>query len=184
MSVYILILKKINAKECSNYHIIAFISYGSKVLLKILQAIFQQYMNWELPDVQAGFWRGRGTRDQVVYIQWITEKAREFQKNVYFWFIHYTNVFDCVIHNKPWKILKERGMLDTSSFSWENCMWVRKQQFEPVQVQSWMFIAKTDAEAKAPILWPLDTKSQFIRKGLDVGKRLKAEEENSRGWDD
>ena len=78
----------------------------------------------------------------------------------------------------------EMGMLDTSSFSWENCMWVRKQQLESVQVQSWMFIARTDAEAKAPILWPLDAKSQFGGKGLYAGKRLKAEEEDSRGWDD
>ena len=181
---FIPIPKKGSAKECSNYYTIALISHASKVMLKILQARLQQYMNWELPDVQAGFRKGRGTIDQIANICWIIEKAREFQKNFYFCFIDYTKTFDCVDHNTLWKILKERGMLDTSSFSWENCMWVRKQQFEPVQVQSWMFIAKTDAEAKAPILWPLDTKSQFIRKGLDVGKRLKAEEENSRGWDD
>ena len=176
--------KECNAKECSNYCTTARISYVNKVMFKILQASLQQYVYRELSGVQVGFRKGIGTRDWIANICWMIEKAREFQKNMYFCFIDYTKAFDCVIHNKPWKILKERGMLDTSSFSWENCMWVRKQQFEPVQVQSWMFIAKTDAEAKAPILWPLDTKSQFIRKGLDVGKRLKAEEENSRGWDD
>ena len=89
MSVFIPIPKKGNAKECSNYCIIALISHASKVLLKILQARLQQYMNLELPDVQAGFRKGRGTRDQIVNICWITEKAREFQKNIYFCFIDY-----------------------------------------------------------------------------------------------
>ena len=82
-SVFIPISKKGNAKECSNYHTIALISHASKVMLKILQARLQQYMNRELPDVQAGFRKGRGTRDQIANIRWIMEKAREFQKNIF-----------------------------------------------------------------------------------------------------
>ena len=83
-----------------------------KVILKILQARLQQYMNCELPDVQAGFRKGRGTRDQIVNIHWIIEKVREFQKNVYFCFIDYAKAFDCVYHNKVWNILKEMGVPD------------------------------------------------------------------------
>jgi len=88
----------------------ALISYASKVMLKILQAKLQQYMNQKLPDVQAGFIKGRGTRDQIAKICWIIEKAREFQKNIYFCFTDYAKAFDCVDHNKPWKTLKEQGM--------------------------------------------------------------------------
>ena len=98
--------KKGNAKECSNYHKIAFISHTSGVMLRILQARLQQYVNHELPDVQAGFRKGRGTRDQIVNVCWIIEKAREFQKNIYFCFIDYAKAFDCVDHNKLWEILK------------------------------------------------------------------------------
>ena len=101
--------KKGNAKECSNYGAIALISHTSKVMLKTLQARLQQHVNLELPDVQAGFRKGRGTRDQIANIRWIIEKAREFQKNIYFCFIDYVKVFDCVDHNKLWKILKEMG---------------------------------------------------------------------------
>ena len=111
-SVFIPIQKKGNAKECSNHHTIALISYTSKVMLKILQARFQQYMNHELPCVQAGFRKGRGTRDQIANICWIIEKAREFQKNIYFCFIDYAKAFDCVDHNILWKILKEMGIPD------------------------------------------------------------------------
>ena len=92
--------KKGNAKECSNYHTIALISHASKVLLKIPQARLQQYVNCELPDVQAGFRKGRGTRDQIANIHWIMEKTREFQKNIYFCFIDYAKAFDCIDHNK------------------------------------------------------------------------------------
>ena len=109
---FILIPKKGDAKECSNYHTIALISHTSKVVLKILQARLQQYVNHELPDVQGGFRKGRGTRDQIGNILWIMEKAREFQKNIYFCFIDYTKVFDCVDHNKLWKIVKEMGIPD------------------------------------------------------------------------
>ena len=104
--------KKGNAKECSNYHTIALISHASKVMLKILQASLQQYANHELPDVQADFRKGRGTRDQIVKIRWIMEKAREFQKNIYFCFIDYAKAFDCVDHNKLWEILKDMGIPD------------------------------------------------------------------------
>ena len=97
--------KKGNAKECSNYCIIVLISHTSKVMLKILQARLQQYMNHELPDVQAAFRKGRGTRDQIANIRWIIKKAREFQKNIYYCFIDYAKAFDCVDHNKLWKIL-------------------------------------------------------------------------------
>ena len=104
--------KKGNDKECSNYCTIALISHASKVMLKILQASLQQFVNHELPDVQAGFRKGRETRDQIANICWIIEKAREFQKNIYFCFIDYAKAFDCVDHNKQWKILQEVGMLD------------------------------------------------------------------------
>ena len=93
-SVFIPIPKTYNAKECSNYHTIALISHASKVMLKILQAVLQQYMNCELPDVQAGFRKGRGIRDQIPNIHWIIEKAREFQKTIYFCCIDYAKAFD------------------------------------------------------------------------------------------
>ena len=98
-SVFIPMSKKGSAKECSNYHTIALISHTSKVMLKILQARLQQYVNCELPDVQAGFRKGKGTRDQIANIRWIIEKVREFQKNIYFCFIDYAKAFDCVTIN-------------------------------------------------------------------------------------
>ena len=109
--VFIPISKKGNAKECSNYHTIALISHTSKVMLKILQVRLQQYMNHEIPDVQAGFRKGRGTRDQITNIHWIIKKARVFQKNIYF-FIDYAKTFDSVDHNKLWKIRQEMGIPD------------------------------------------------------------------------
>ena len=99
-------------------------------MLKILQARLQQYMNRELPDVQAGFRKGRGTRDQTANICWIVVKAREFQKNIYFCFIDYAKAFDCVDHNKLWKILREIEYQTTWPASGEICMQVRKQQLE------------------------------------------------------
>ena len=109
---FIPILKKGNAKDCSNYHTIALISHASKVMLKILQARLQQYMSHELPDVQTGFRKGREVRDQIVNICWIIEKAREFQKNIDFCFIDDAKAFDSVDHNKPCKIHKEMGIPD------------------------------------------------------------------------
>ena len=97
-------------KECSNYCTTAFISHTSKVMLRILQSRFQQLMNRELPDIQAGFRKGRGTRDQIANICWSIEKTREFQKNIYFCFIDYTKIFDCVDYEKLWKILQEVGI--------------------------------------------------------------------------
>ena len=110
--VFIPVPKKDSAKECSYYCTIALISHTSKVMLKIFQARLQQYMNCELPDVQAGFRKDRGTRDQIANICWIIEKEIEFHQNVYFCFIDYAKAFDCVDHNKLWKILKEMGISD------------------------------------------------------------------------
>ena len=112
--------KKGNAKEYSNYCTIALILHASKVTLKILQARLQQYMNRELPDVQAGFRKGRGARDQIINVHWITEKATEFQKNIYFCFIYYAKAFDCVDHSKQWKILNEMGIPDHLTFHLRN----------------------------------------------------------------
>ena len=128
-SVFIPIPKKGNAKEGSDYSTIALISHTRKVMLKILQVRLQQYVNRELPDVQAGFRKGGGTRDQMANIRWIIEKPREFQKNICFCFIDYAKAFDSVDQNKLWKILKEMGIPDHLT-SWETCMQVRKQQLE------------------------------------------------------
>ena len=109
---FIQIPKKGNAKECSNYHTIVLISHASKVMLEIIQTRIQQYVNHEIPDVQAGFRKGRGTRDQIANIPWIIKKARECQQNICFYFIDNTKGFDCVGHNKLWKILQEVGITD------------------------------------------------------------------------
>ena len=122
--------KKANDKECSSYRTIALISHASKVMLKILQARLQLYVNRELPDVQAGFGKGRGTRDQIANIPWIMEKAREFQKNISFCFIDYAKAFDCVDHNNCGKFWKRWEYQTTWPASWETCMQVRKQQLE------------------------------------------------------
>ena len=119
-SVFIPIPKEGNAKVCSNYRTIALISHTSKVMLKILQARLQQYMNCELSDVQAGFRKGRGTRDQIANIRWIMEKAREFQKSINFCFIDYAKAFDCVDHNKLGEILKEMEIPDHLTFLLRN----------------------------------------------------------------
>ena len=122
-SVFIPIPKKGNAKECSNYRTIALISHASKVMLKLLQARLQQYVNRELPDVQA---------EPEIKLPAFSgsSKKQEFQKNIYFCFTDYAKAFDCVDHNKLWKILKEMGIPDHQSASWEICMQVRKQQLE------------------------------------------------------
>jgi len=109
-SIFIPIPKKGSTKECSNHQTIALISHVSKVMLKILHARFQHYVNRELSDVQVRFRKGRGTRNQIANIHWITEKAREFQKNIYLCFIGYEKAFDCVDHNKLWKILNKTGI--------------------------------------------------------------------------
>ena len=109
--LFIPIPKKDNAKDCSNYHTIVLFSQASKVVLKILQVSLRQYVNRELPDVQGGFRKGRGTRSQIADICWI-EKAREFQKSIYFCFIDYTKASDCVGHNQLRKVLQEMGVSD------------------------------------------------------------------------
>ena len=119
-SAFIPIPKKGNAKECSNYCTIALISHASKVMLKILQVRLQQHMNHELPDVQAWFRKGRGTIDKIANTCWIIKKAREFQKNIYFCFIDYAKAFDCVDHNKLWKILQEMRIPDHLTFFLRN----------------------------------------------------------------
>ena len=123
-SVFIPTPKKGNAKECSNYHTIALISHASKIMFKILQSRLHQYVHRELSDVQAGFRKGRGTRDQIANILWIIKKAREFQKIIFFCF------FDCVDHNKVWKILKEMGIPDHLTCLLRNLYASRKQQLE------------------------------------------------------
>ena len=128
MSVFITLPKKGNAKECSNYHIVALISHARK-MLKILQARLQQYVNHELPDVQARFWKGRGTRDQIANIWWIIEKAREFQKNIYFCFIMQKHLLVWITTN--WgKFFKRWEYQTTWTASWEIYMQIRKQQLE------------------------------------------------------
>ena len=120
--------KESNAKECSNYRQIALISHTSEVMFKILQVRLQQYTNTELPDVQAGFRKDRGTRDQIANIRWIIEKAREFQKNICF--TDYAKAFDWVDHNKLWKILQEMGIPDHLTCLFRNLYQVKKQQLE------------------------------------------------------
>ena len=128
-SIFIPIPRKGSTKECANHWTVALISHASKVMLKILHTRLQQYVNQELPDVQAGFRKGRVTRDQIANTRLIIEKAREFQENIYLCFINYTKAFDCVDHNKLWKALKEMGIPDPSSLSpekafcmsWSNC---------------------------------------------------------------
>ena len=122
-SVFIPIPKKGNANDCSNYHTIALISHASKVVLKILQVRIQQYVNQELPDAQAGFRKGRGTRDEIVNIRWIIEKAREFQKNIYF--VDYAKAFVWITTNCR-KFFKRWEYQTT----WQICMQVRKQQLK------------------------------------------------------
>ena len=126
-SVFTPITKKGNAKECSNYHTIALISHTSKIMLKILQARLQQYVTQELPDAQAGFRKRRGTRDQIANVHWIIEKAREFQKNIYFCFIDYAKAFVWITTNCG-KFLKTWEYQTTRPASWESCIQVKKLQ--------------------------------------------------------
>ena len=129
-AVFIPIPKEGNAEECSNYSIIALISHASKVILKILQASLQQYVNHELPDVQAGFRKGRGTRDQIANIHRIMEKAREFQKNIYYCFTDYAKPLTVWITINCGKFWKRWEYQTTWPASWETCMQVRKQHLE------------------------------------------------------
>ena len=128
-SVFIPIPKG-NTKQCSNYHTIALISHASKVMLNHTWVRLQQYVKCGLPDVQAGFRKSRGPRDQIANICWIIEKAREFQKNIYFCLIDYAKAFDCVDHNNCGKFFKTWECQTTLPASWETCMQVKKQQLE------------------------------------------------------
>ena len=119
-SVFIPVPKKGNAKECSNCCAITLMPHSCKVILKILQASFLQYVDHEFPDVQAGFRKGRGARHQIAHICWIIKKAREFQKHIYFCFIDYAKAFDYVDHKKLWEILKEMGIADHLTFLLRN----------------------------------------------------------------
>ena len=130
MLICIPIPKKGNDKECLNYHTIALISHTSEVILKVLQARLQQYVNCELPDVQAGFKKGRGTKDQIANIHWIREKAREFQKNICFWLLIMPNPLIMWITINCGKFWKRWEYQTTWPASWEICMQVRKQQLE------------------------------------------------------
>ena len=133
--IFIIIPKKGNSKGCLNYHTVWLISHANKVMLKILQARLQQYVNRELPDVQAGFRKGKGIRDQIANICWIMEKTRESQKNIYFCLTDYMKAFDHMDHNKLWKILKEMGIPDYLICLLKTCVWVKKQQVEPCMDQ-------------------------------------------------
>ena len=128
-----------NPKECSNYHTVVLISHASKVMFKILQVRLQQYLNWEIPEVQAGFQKGRGTRGQIASIHWIIEKVREFQKNIYFYFIDHAKAFVWITINCG-KFLKIWEYQTTLSVFWETSMWVKKQQNQTWNnwlVQNW-----------------------------------------------
>ena len=129
-SVFIPVPKKGNTKECSNCRTVALISHANKVMLKILQARLQQYVNRELPNIQAGFRKGRGTRDQIANICWIVKKTREFQKNIYFCFIDYAKALTVRITINCGKFWKRWKYQTTWSASWDICMQVRKQQLE------------------------------------------------------
>ena len=122
--------KERQCQKCSNYCTIALISHASKIMLKVFQARLQQYVNCKLPDVQAGFRKGRGTRDQIVNIHWIIEKAREFQKNIHFCFIDYAKTFDSVDQINCGKVWRRREYQTIWPASWETYMQVRKQQLE------------------------------------------------------
>ena len=124
-------------------------------MLKILHARFQHYVNQELPNIQAGFRKGRGTVNQIANIHWIIEKAREFQKNIYLCFINYAKVFDCMDHNKLWKAFKEMGIQTILPVSWEACMWVKKQKWEPCRVSLVAQMVKN-----LPAVW--DTWVEFL----------------------
>ena len=125
---FIPIPEKSNAKECSKHQTIVLISHASKEMLKILQARLQHFVNWELPDIQAGFRKGRETRDQIANIRWIIEKARAFQINIYFWFIDYAKAVDCVDHKKLENSKRDGNTRTPLPASWRICMQVKKQQ--------------------------------------------------------
>ena len=140
--IFIIIPKKGNSKGCLNYHTVWLISHANKVMLKILQARLQKYVNRELPDVQAGFRKGKGIRDQIANICWIMEKTRESQKNIYFCLTDYMKAFDHMDHNKLWKILKQMGIPDYLICLLKTCMQVKKQVKTLHRTTGWFKIGK------------------------------------------
>ena len=168
-SVFIPIPKKSNVKECSNYHTIVLISHGSKVMLKILQARLQQYMNQELPDFQAGFRKDRGTRDQIANIHLIIEKAREFQKNIYFCFIDYAKAFNCVDHNKLLKILQEVAIPDYLTCLLRSLYAGQEATVRTVRgTMDWFQIRKSTSRCiLSPCLFSLNAEYIMLNAGLD-----------------
>ena len=170
-SVFILIPKKGNAKGCSKYCTIALISHTSKVMLKILQARLHQYVNRELPDVQAGFRKGRGTRDQIANMRWIIEKAREFHKNIYFSFIDYCKASDSVDFNKLWKILKEMGVPDHLTCLLRN-LYAGQEATVRTGTTNWFQIRKGVHQGciLSPCLFNLYAEDNMRSTGLDEGQ--------------
>ena len=169
-SVFIPIPKKANGKEFSSYCTVALISHTSKVMLKILQARLQQYVNCELPDVQAGFRKGIGTRDQIANIHWIIEKAREFQKNIYFCFIDDAKAFDYVDHNKLWKILKDIGTPDHLTCLLRNPYAVQEATVRTGHgTTDWFQIGKGVRQGCILSPWVFDLYAEYIMRnaGLD-----------------
>ena len=169
-SVFIPIPKKRNAKECSKYCTIALISHASIVMLKILQARLQQYVNCKLPDVQAGFRKGRRTRDKIANICWIIKKAREFQKNIYFCFIDYAKASDCVDNNKLWKILKEIGIPDHLTYLLRNLYAGQEATVRTGHgTKDWFQIGKGVRQGciLSPCLFNLHTECIMINAGLE-----------------
>jgi len=177
----------------SNYHTIAPISHATKVMLKVLQPRLQQYMNHELPDVQARFKKGRRTRAQIANIHWIIKKATELWKNIYFCFIDYAKAFDCMDHHKLWKILQEMGIPGHLTFLLRNLYagykatfrrllrvpWTTRRSNQSIlkEIQPWDFFGRNDAKAETPVDGPPYAKSWLIGKDSDAGRDCWGQEE-------
>ena len=173
-SVFIPIPKKGNAKECSNYHTIALISHASKVMIKILQARLQQYVDWEIPDAQVGFWRGSGAKDQIANICWIIGKARDFQKNIYFCFIDCVKTIGYVDHIL-WKILKDMGIPNYFTCLLRN---LHAGQEATVRIthgrRDWFKIGKGVCQGRILLLYLFNLYAEYIMRkaGLKVKVKL------------
>jgi len=151
-----------NAEECSTYRTIVLISHTSKVMLKILQARFQQYVNQELPDVQVGFRKGRRTRDQIANIHWVIEKARKFQKSIFFCFIDYAKAFHCVDHNKLWRILQEMGIPDHLTCLLRNLYVGKEATVRTGHGTDWFQIGKGVCQGSILSPWLFNLHAEYI----------------------
>ena len=167
-SVFIPIPKKGNSKDCSNYHTVAFISQASKVVLKICQARLQQYVNCELPGVQAGFRKGRGTRDQTANIHWIIEKSREFKKNIYFALLTMPKPLTVWITINFGNFWRRWECQTTWPASWETCMQVRKQQLELDMKQDWFQIGNRVCQGSILSLCSFNSYSVYIMRNTEL----------------